>query len=237
MLTKAGWGRRLFRPRPALLGCAVFGTLAAAACGGNSTRQQPGADETAGTGGVPRRDSVGREEGPSRGCQAGSEYGGIAYCHGDYWSRTKSSGCALSPHRTESVGDQGVADECRVDADCVEHEDGYCTLDGALAVCMYPSCTADAHCEKGMICICQEALSRGGGEIALGRCVATGCATNTDCGDDFLCITPGRRAPRPLEMTSYHCQSSLDECSGHRDCTEGGMCSFDGERFACSNVE
>ena len=228
---------RIFRLKRALLGWMIFAALAAAACGGKTTRH--GADEEgAGTGGVPRPTSVGREEGPSVGCQAGAGLAaGIAFCARGYLNRAVAAGCELPPHDGGELSHVPAQEECREDAACAERENGYCTFDGFFGVCTY-ACVLDSDCQTGEICLCRSYRARRSGEpIAFGACVAAGCASNDSCESGALCIAPPMtRACDTSQSPSFHCQSPDDECSGDSDCTESGICSHDGERFVCSNA-
>jgi hypothetical protein len=162
--------------------------------------------------------------------------------NGEYVHREEATTCPF-PERIDESGNGGeggapTGGRCDSDDDCTDKPHGYCIRSNAIPIpvvgCRY-ACETDADCAETEVCACgsSERVSTGS-FIALGICAKSTCATDDDCTNGALCISPLSNACRITRPFSFHCQTPADECRGGRDCGPAGVCHhFDG-RFTCA---
>lgn len=128
---------------------------------------------------------------------------------------------------------------CRADAECTEGLNGRCLQAGlGYAQCSYDTCTDDAACGEGAMCLCRSEDSEGPNV-----CVTAGCRTDADCGGPWCSPsrTPDGCGGTSLRLEGYFCHGAADTCIDDADCqTEGASggatCDYDPElrHWRCS---
>jgi hypothetical protein len=119
--------------------------------------------------------------------------------------------------------------ECIRDADC--GPTSMCVfylgnVDGNLEPADYHRCIAlcqtDADCAPNELCACETRVQNATRlEVSIGVCQPAECHTDAECGEQSLCISPLEVelyfAP-DTRLTSFHCQTRGDDCSGPEQC-------------------
>ena len=83
----------------------------------------------------------------------------------------------------------------------------------------------DSDCGSG-ICVCDP-------HTVAGRCTASNCRVDADCGANSLCATSGQIC----SYETFQCTSTEDECLSNLDCgTNGATCVFQDGRRTCNGA-
>jgi hypothetical protein len=105
--------------------------------------------------------------------------------------------------------------ECTTDLDCTDAAHGQCGVYDQIVQCRCQyGCISDDDCGSGAVCNC--------GDPA-GRCAASTCATDADCGEG-LCIAT--RLDDCGSVRGFACQLAGDACSSDGDCDSGQLCTY-----------
>lgn len=138
--------------------------------------------------------------------------------------------CSAEVPQPQCRGDESHQ-RCSKDSDCTEHPHGRCASGvgqiGTYCGCLY-SCTKDAECGEGEVCVCGDAITTPhGGSV----CAKAACTRAADCGD------------QPCGVSSYHngcgrqvklqCRQSDDACKSAAECGEREQCVAAEGNFAC----
>ncbi len=157
---------------------------------------------------------------------------GFVSCEGGWSHRPSKVECASDLPRPEPIcGGVGGAGGGEPFGDC--------TSDADCAELAYGHCNDDGwggcYCSSGCVtdADCDDGfVCKCGGVI--GSCVPASCTSDEDCEGDALCSSyvtePG------CGGTAYQCQTVLDECGGDEDCGADEQCSSDGVRKVCAPI-
>jgi hypothetical protein len=141
---------------------------------------------------------------------------GVDRCANGFFTRPEAVACPQW-HRPPSefsctateLADCANDGACGAGAICDQYFAGPPAGDGCQCV---PTCESDDDCASNELCLCGD----GGG-----RCVASSCRTDSDCGPGLHCAsmsTGGCNA-----TLEFHCQSNEDACIEASDCPSDGM--------------
>lgn len=154
---------------------------------------------------------------------------GAVQCDDGLVHRVAPGECApFAPSRVELPPSLDPAhDECHTDADCDAQAFGDCEPPPSTYfkahlenICVY-GCTVDSDCDAGSVCDCG---TNGG------RCHASSCTSDADCGTEHYCV----RHPPGCGVTGFACQTAADECTVSADCAGGFECtSVNGVPWSC----
>lgn len=149
---------------------------------------------------------------------------GLVRCADGTIHREAAVACVM-PQAVGSCVD-GPADDCKTDADCVEHAFGtcvetfFCGFTAEACGCVY-GCETDADCGDGEVCLCAAE-----GVSTRSRCVSAGCTVDADCGGSACAVSTD-----PFDspaISTLQCHAEGDACCGDGDCELGAECRFGG---------
>jgi hypothetical protein len=140
--------------------------------------------------------------------------------------RPNDSGCATPPAtgNCSSAGyeepDGSSAFPCRTDGQCTQGTNGPCNTAAPIPImgcrCDYDTCTGDADCPAGQLCVCHgsaEAFGFGN------TCMPGNCRVDGDCGPHGYC-SPSAETENCGSVVGYFWHTAADACVNDSDCSE-----------------
>jgi hypothetical protein len=119
--------------------------------------------------------------------------------------------------------DSGIPGQCNQDSDCTQGNNGRCSFNRIGKVCTYDTCTTDAECANGGVCMCREGASSGTNHCVGG---VGGCRVDADCGPNGACSPSFGSCGNYGGTEGYYCHTSSDTCVDDSECTEGGTMGY-----------
>lgn len=144
---------------------------------------------------------------------------GYETCANGMVHRRETVACApyvADPNKTCPIGSGGG---CNTDADCAgKGNNPICTSGGGGMIpgCFcQPTCSTDADCGAGSICVCAEGFS---------KCVPSSCKSDSDCKFGVC----GNYVDNPgCDFPAFACQTADDKCAVDADCPPQQKCTVD----------
>lgn len=145
---------------------------------------------------------------------------GYETCANGMIHRREAVACAPYVADPTKTCPQGGGGGCNTDADCAgKGNNPVCTNGGGgmMPGCFcQPTCSTDADCGAGSICVCAEGYS---------KCIQSGCKTDSDCKFGVC----GNYVENPgCDFPAFACQAEADQCAVDADCPPQQKCTVDG---------
>lgn len=132
--------------------------------------------------------------------------------------RAKAKECASELPRKDAASTGDADSTCSSDADCSDEPNGYCAPFHPYSTnfeCHY-GCITDDDCGANELCLCGSPV---------GRCVATECHTDAECGERALCAMFDLKTGESVDTFEISCQvPTHDQCGGAKDCGPDEIC-------------